>query len=130
MTVAGRRRPGVAAGGLRGAGAGRRIKAYARGFCVISALDPVRGLLSILNELIAFLREFREMNWSAWLEKDRGRIANGDFQGVEHLLCAFGSMGSINDVALDNAERDARLDALRSALYDCAASLRRARDRM
>jgi hypothetical protein len=69
------------------------------------------------------------MHWSAWLETDRSTIANGDFYGVEHLLRAFGRMGSLNDVALDEAEKHAKLDALRGALYDCAVALKKARDR-
>lgn len=93
------------------------------------ASDAAAGLLSILDELIALLRGSGETHWSAWLEKDRILIANGDFYGVEHLLRAFGGMGSFNDVALGETEKDAKLDVLRGALYDCAASLKKARDR-
>ncbi len=93
------------------------------------ASESVSALLPILDELIALLRESDQKHWAAWLEKDRGLVADGDFYGVEHLLRAFGGMGSFNDVVLGEAERDARLDALRGALYDCAASVRRARER-
>jgi hypothetical protein len=95
----------------------------------MTASDPVAGLLSILDELIALLRESGQMHWSSWLETDRSMIAKGDFYGVEHLLRAFGGVGSLNDVALNEAEKDAKLDALRGALYDCAVALERARNR-
>jgi len=51
------------------------------------------------------------------------------FRGWSIWSAHFGGMGSINDVALGHAEKDARLDALRSALCNRAASLKRARDR-
>ena len=109
--------------------AGCRITPYARLSGVMMASGAAAGLLSILDELIALLRSSDETQWSAWLEKDRRLIANGDFYGVEHLLRTFGGMGSFSDVELAEAIKDAKLDILRGALYDCAASLKKARDR-
>lgn len=83
---------------------------------MMMASGAAAGSLSILDELTALLRSSDETQWSAWLEKDRRLIANGDFCWVEHLLCAFGGMGSFSDVALGEAIRDAKLDILRGAL--------------
>ena len=106
-----------------------RITPYARLSGVMMASGAAAGLLSILDELVALLRSSDEMPWSAWLEKDRRLIANGDFYGADHLLRAFGGMGSFSDVALGEPIRDAKLEIPRGALYDCAASLKKARDR-
>ena len=89
--------------------------------------DPVNELLSALDEAIALLRGANETHWLAWLEKDRRLIANGDFYGVEHLLRAFGGMGSFNDYNLADPDKNAKLCTLRSTIYDCAAALQRAR---
>ena len=132
-TVAGWRRSGSAtpqySGIMTNSKVGCRIKPYARRSCAMMPSDEAARLLSILDELIALLRESDETHWSAWLEQDRRLIANGDFYGVEHLLRAFGGMGSFNDVALGEAEKNAKLDVLRGALYDCAATVKKTRER-
>ncbi len=37
---------------------------------------------------------------STWLAKDATLIRNGEFYGIEHLLSAFGGMGSLNALVL------------------------------
>jgi hypothetical protein len=93
-------------------------------------------LLATLDEASALLAKHDVHHWAAWLSEDRERIANHDRYGVEHLLMAFGGMGSLNDVVFhpmngnasgediddwDNAE----LDSLRSKLFTDATALRR-----
>lgn len=72
------------------------------------------------------LRDADEKHWATWLEKDRELIAKGDFYGVEHLLQAFGGMGSFNDFGLAESGKDAKLCALRNTIYDYATALKRA----
>jgi len=91
------------------------------------ASDPAIELVSALDEVTLLLRESNEKHWTAWLEKDRRFIANGDFYGVEHLLQAFGGMGSFNDLVLAEPDKDAKIRALRSTIYDHATALKRAR---
>lgn len=93
------------------------------------ASDQTTELISALDQLTTILRGSNESHWATWLEKDRKLIANGDFYGVEHLLQAFGGMGSFNDFGLGEPDKDARIDALRGAIYDRAAALKRNRDR-
>jgi len=93
------------------------------------ASDLTTQLLSALNETISLLRQSRETHWASWLERDRDRITDGDFYGVEHLLQAFGGMGSFSDCLLHDPSKSAQLHSLRSKLYESASALRRARDR-
>ncbi|WP_147323358.1 DUF6966 domain-containing protein [Aeromonas dhakensis] len=39
-------------------------------------------------------------HWSTWLAHDAALIERRDFKGVEHLLSAFGDMGSLNDLVI------------------------------
>ena len=91
------------------------------------ASDPIDELVSALDEIVALLRDSNEAHWAAWLEKDRRLIANGDFYGVEHLLQAFGGMGSINDIGLADADKNTRVHSLGNVIYDRAIALKRAR---
>ena len=58
-------------------------------------------LLATLDDAAALLVEHGEHEWAAWLQGDRRRIAQGDFAGLDHLLAAFGGMGSLNDLVFD-----------------------------
>jgi hypothetical protein len=70
------------------------------------------------------------------LHKSLRRFENSDLSGVDHLLRAYGGMGSFNDLILMSANghsvSDAdyrgvndRLDALRSEMYQLARDVRR-----
>ncbi len=61
----------------------------------------LRGeLLSAIAEAVLLLRAHNEDRWATWLEADAEPIAADDAYGLEHLLRAFGGMGSLNDVVL------------------------------
>ena len=60
----------------------------------------VVSLLSLLEEAASLLRKHKVDHWANWLERDAQLIRGLDFYGVEHLLSAFGGMGSLNDLAL------------------------------
>jgi hypothetical protein len=61
----------------------------------------VEKLAYLVEEWANTIRQYHgENHWVTWLEKDARRLRNSDFYGVEHLLSAFGGMGSIVDFAL------------------------------
>src|SRR5689334_20375693 len=93
------------------------------------ASKPEAELISLLERAVDVLRTSGQKRWAAWLEKDRKLIADGDFHGVEHVLQAFGGMGSLNDVLLASESQDAELKRLTSRIYEIANALRRGRDR-
>lgn len=57
-------------------------------------------LLASADEVVVLLRRHGADRWAAWLEADAVRIRHGDPAGVDHLLGAFGGMGSLNDLLL------------------------------
>jgi hypothetical protein len=60
----------------------------------------VQGLAESLESASDFLQKYGVSSWASWLAKDAKLVRNGDFYGVEHLLSAFGGMGSLNDLVL------------------------------
>ena len=94
-------------------------------------------LISALDETVALLNRHGATHWAKWFERDRELVAKGDFFGVEHLLTAFGGMGSFNDLYLcksnghaisenEESEVNANLSRLSARLYDV---LRREREK-
>lgn len=88
-----------------------------------------------LREASALLKSAGERHWAGWLDKSLSRIVRRDLSGVDHLLGAYGGMGSFNDLILMSANghsvtdedyRDVndRLDTLRSRLYELARDVR------
>ena len=89
-----------------------------------------------LRETSALLRAAGESHWAKWMDTSLRRIENSNLSGVDHLLGAFGGMGSFNDLILMSANghsisdadyRDVndRLDLLRSQLSELAREVRR-----
>jgi hypothetical protein len=58
----------------------------------------IQELVELLNATKLLLAKYGETQWSEWLAKDSLLIENLDLHGVEHLLSAYGGMGSINDL--------------------------------
>jgi len=98
----------------------------------------IEALASLLDEVSALLRTYNEWRWADWLDTDARRIRGQDFYGIEHLLSAYGGMGSLNDVVLAGAQvaelrrEDSTLrrdneefDALRTRIYSLAKRLER-----
>lgn len=93
-------------------------------------------LSQLLDEASELLSAYGATQWSDWLREDARLIRVSNFYGIEHLLTAFGGMGSFNDVVLCstgvvgnlsqmlNAEND-RLSELRTLIYDIARKLAR-----
>lgn len=93
------------------------------------ASDPLTELISALEDAVTLLHACGEHRWAGWLEKDRTLIAGGDFYGIQHLLQAFGGMGSLNDLAVEPNSRDAELKRLTNQIYELATGLRRDQER-
>ena len=94
-------------------------------------------LLSSAEALSELLRSYGRQHWADWLAQDREHIQRGDAYGIDHLLRAYGGMGSLNDVLIhpvngdDIALKDvdavnARIRELRSRVYDAARRIQRA----
>jgi len=66
----------------------------------VSKTYTVDGLAQSISELVDLLRLYGDAHWSGWLAADLPRIRQGDIYGLEHLLRAFGGMGSLNDLVL------------------------------
>jgi hypothetical protein len=60
----------------------------------------IEDLSKTIQEAADFLFSVGEQHWGNWLAKDAALIRNSDFRGVEHVLNAFGGMGSINDLII------------------------------
>jgi hypothetical protein len=95
------------------------------------------ALEGVLDETIGLLERYGEDRWAAWLRTSRRRLAAGDAYGLDHLLQAFGGMGSFNDLALmrvnghwidpaQEGEFNDLLVRLRSDIWTEAIALRQA----
>jgi len=95
-------------------------------------------LIEILNEIIQLLESDGEEHWSHWMRKSRARLLNSDFSGVEHLLSAYGGMGSFNDLVIcqsyengqfhwkeGHVEKNDKLNELRSKAWEIADQIKR-----
>jgi hypothetical protein len=49
--------------------------------------------------LASLLQEIGGERWAAWVEKSNRHLQNHDLYGVDHLLRAYGGMGSLNNIA-------------------------------
>jgi hypothetical protein len=95
-------------------------------------------LVTVLDAIIQLLESDGEQHWSRWMHKSRARLLDLDYSGIEHLLSAYGSMGSFNDLVIcqgfengelrwkeGHAEKNDRLDELREKAWDLADYIRR-----
>ena len=93
-------------------------------------------LLRTIHRLMNLLEELGEAHWYRWMEKSRDLLVTKSTKAaVDHLLGAYGGMGSFNDLVTGLGgegegwqpgakENNDRLDALRSEAYDLALSFR------
>lgn len=72
--------------------------------------ELVRQLIEHVAATSDILETFGFDFWSSWLREDIIRIRRFDVSGLEHLLSAFGGMGSINDVRLDAGPPSVAID--------------------
>lgn len=55
-------------------------------------------LILALREVVMLLDGVNERQWAFRLRGDLERLEEGDWAAVEHLLSAYGGMGSLNDL--------------------------------
>jgi hypothetical protein len=95
-------------------------------------------LIEVLDEIIQILESDGEGHWSRWMRKSRARLLNSDYSGIEHLLSAYGGMGSFNDLVICQSyedgefkwkegyvEKNDRLDELRGKAWELADHIKR-----
>ncbi len=95
-----------------------------------------QSLEADLGDLVALLRRHRADHWAQTLAGALRRIEAGDPVGLDHVLGAYGGMGSLNDlwlhpvnghtIALEEvASVNEQVAALLSRVYSEAHELRR-----
>jgi hypothetical protein len=64
-------------------------------------MHPEVGELAELAQAVAdLLIGYGEHGWGDWFQTDAARIRNLDSYGVEHVIGAYGGLGSVNDLVL------------------------------
>jgi hypothetical protein len=58
--------------------------------------SEIDALAQMLDQAEALLRSYGQVRWAEWLTKDERLIRSLDGYGLEHLLSAYGGMGSLN----------------------------------
>jgi hypothetical protein len=93
-------------------------------------IDPSE-LADNAGELAALLRAEGHEKWARWLDTDARRIDAGDIYGLQHLLSAFGGMGSLSDLHVAGADpqRGQRIDHLMGEVAAMARELWRQAER-
>ncbi len=98
--------------------------------------DALPRLLEALDELADMLAASGEIRWAGWVAESAHRLRAGDGSGLDHVLRAYGGMGSLNDVVLRTspevdgvgeaaARLNARFRALKSEVFTTASELSR-----
>ena len=95
-------------------------------------------LIAILEQIIGILDADGERHWRKWMATSRSRLLNSDYSGIEHLLGAYGGMGSFNDLVIGQSvvnrqfywkdgarEANDKLDTLRTEAYQVADFIKR-----
>jgi hypothetical protein len=97
--------------------------------------DQLAELKSSLDRTIALLREHGERHWLSWAERCRHELDAYDTAAFDHILGAYGGMGSFNDLLIlgwnghlvepgREAAVNDRLGRLRMAICTSATALR------
>jgi hypothetical protein len=98
--------------------------------------DDIQKLTKVLDELIKLLEASGEKHWANWMLEAKNNLSN-DY-GIEHILAAYGGMGSFNDLiiycktengclkwSLSDRMRNNKLDKLRNQAWELADHIRR-----
>ena len=97
-----------------------------------------KELISVLSELAALLEGDGDSHWRSWMLEAKERLQHSDYSGIEHLLNAYGGMGSLNDLVLGQSYKDGvfawkpgyielneRFEKLRTKAWDLAQGIKR-----
>jgi hypothetical protein len=92
-------------------------------------------LIANLDETTILLRDHGETRWLSWATRCRNELETYDAAAFDHVLDAFGGMGSLNDLLILTANGHVvrpdqehsvndRLSHLRHVIWDDATALR------
>lgn len=97
-----------------------------------------KELIQVLNEIISLLNDDDNSHWEKWMISAKTRLINSDYSGIEHLLGAYGGMGSFNDLVIGHSienskfqwkpnakENNDKLNELRHRAYEIADYIKR-----
>ena len=62
--------------------------------------SKTKQLIEILDPIVAILDADGESHWRKWIASSKSRLTNSDYSGIEHLLGAYGGMGSFTDLVI------------------------------
>ena len=68
-----------------------------------------KQLVDILDQIISLLKTDNEDHWQKWILESKLRLLNSDYSGIEHLLNAYGGMGSFNDLIISQDANNGKL---------------------
>ena len=96
-----------------------------------------KELVQILDQIIDLLEADGEAHWLEYMTTTRKLLLKADRSGIEHLLGAYGGMGSFNDLVIGQSkahgvfqrkpsaqENNGKLASLRSRAYELAGMIR------
>lgn len=97
--------------------------------------ERLARLIANLDETATLLRDHGDTQWLTWATRRRSELETCDAAAFDHVLGAFGGMGSLNDLLILGAnghvvrpEKEStvndRLDDLRGAIWADATALR------
>jgi hypothetical protein len=85
----------------------------------------IAALAAQLEDLAALLRSRGDRRWSGRVELCAHLVADSNFTGVDHFLRLFEGDDSLDEVRLNDAAANARLDELRKVTRTLAERLAR-----
>lgn len=68
-----------------------------------------KQLVDVLDQIILLLESDNEDHWGKWMLESKRRLLNSDYSGIEHLLSAYGGMGSFNDLIIFQETRNGKV---------------------
>jgi hypothetical protein len=71
--------------------------------------SKTKQLVKVLDQIISLLESDEEDHWKMWVSESKRRLLNSDYSGIEHLLSAYGGMGSFNDLVICQSSEDGKL---------------------
>ncbi|MEC9390872.1 MAG: hypothetical protein VX944_12440 [Myxococcota bacterium] len=96
----------------------------------------IAELCDVLRRLIALLEADGEHHWRNWMATTRDQLQHNQAKGAQHLLDAYGGMGSFNDLIIGQrmteeglewtegaGEANDQLGALRTRAYTLAKEI-------
>lgn len=100
--------------------------------------DNIQKLSKVLEEIIQILEASGEKHWANWMLEAKDSLKYSNDYGIEHILAAYGGMGSFTDLVLyqkvENGRmkwnvfnwiRNNRLSKLRTRAWKLANAIRR-----